>query len=60
MWGLGISFMDLAGLGRFEAQILERGAPGLKSPEIDGEQASTSHHGFFLMAPRTEAWRPKT
>jgi len=34
-------------LRRFEAEIVESGAPGLQSPQINGEQAGTSHNGFL-------------
>jgi len=36
-----------SGLSWFESEIVERGAAGLQSPQIDGEQAGTSHDGFL-------------
>ena len=36
-----------SGLRRFEAEILQTGAPGLEPPQIDSEQAGASHNGFL-------------
>src|SRR2546428_3575451 len=36
-----------SGLRGFKAEIAERGASGLKPPQIDREQAGASDHGFL-------------